>query len=377
MMRVSFDTMNENENRSGGSIGSGSARLSATREAVRQDLARFLGEVQADQVLERRSLSTGRAKELLGDHRLAGDTLRFLFSLPGWSTDYPVKAAMVLHPRCPLSLLRILINSLRLADLVQVMASRDIPRAGVRMAADLFGKRLPETALGRKIQLSRIGGRIVHEQLLRDGDPRVLEFLLESPLLTEGDLVKLLRDPQVSGGKVALIAGSSRWRARYQLRLELARHPLTGGEERQGAASGLLFQDLQFLIDDRDLSPEAQKVLYTVLRQRIEDQSDEEQTVLARSKPGRYMVNLLLGGRREPVVLELLQRAVLDQAQYLALANDPLSPAAVLEALARMENIPGGRDAVYGALRGNPVLPDRARAIVGTGNNKEKNGPNR
>ncbi len=51
------------------------------------------------------------------------------------------------------------------------------------MAADLFGKRLPETALGRKIQLSRSGGRVVHEQLLRDPDPRVLEFLLEGALL--------------------------------------------------------------------------------------------------------------------------------------------------------------------------------------------------
>jgi hypothetical protein len=325
----------------------------------------MLGEERAHQVLEHRNIPPGDAPELLGNRRLSGETLRFLFSLPGWSTDYPVKTAMSLHPRCPLSLLRILINSLRLADLVQVMASRDIPRAGTRMAAELFGKRLPETALGRKIQISRSGGRVVHEQLLGDPDPRVLEFLLEGPLLTEGDLVKLLRDPRTSPEKVRLVAGSPRWCSRYQLRLELARHPLSGAEQRSRAAAGLLIQDLQALLEDRNLSPEAQRLLYNALGERIETQTDEEQTALVRSGPGRHTVNLLLGGHRETVILELLRRNQLEPAQCLALANDPRCPAAVLETLARMENLPGGLVAVHDALRGNPTLPSRAKAFLG------------
>ncbi len=333
--------MNDSGKQPGDGTGGRQTRLAVSREKVRRDLARLLGDQRADRLLEHRNLPPGDAPELLGDRRLSDETLRFLFSLPGWNTDYPVKAAMSLHPRCPLSLLRILINSLRLADLVQVMTSRDIPRAGSRMAADLFGKRLPETALGRKIQLSRTGGRLVHEQLLRDPDPRVLAFLLDGPLLTEGDLVKLLRDPKTTAEKVGLVAGSERWRPRYQIRLELARHRFTGEEERSGAASGLLIQDLQALLDDRNLSPETQRLLYTILRDRIEDQSDEEQLALARSRPGRHTVNLLLGGCREAVILELLQRRQLEPAQCQALANDPHCPAAVLETLARMEDIPG------------------------------------
>ncbi len=352
--------MNEAENRSN----SRRNRLAVNREKVRGDLVRLLGENRADQVLENRNLPPGDAPELLGDRRLSGETIRFLFSLPGWNTDYPVKAAMSLHPRCPLSLLRVLVNSLRLADLVQVMTSRDIPRAGARMAADLFGKRLPETALGRKIQLSRTAGRVVHEQLLRDTDPRVLEFLLEGALLTEGDLVKLLRDPKTTPEKVRLVACSPRWRSRYQLRLELARHRFTGEEERSGAASGLLIQDLQALLDDQNLPPDTQRLLYNALRNRIEAQSDEEQTALARSRPGRHAVNLLLTGHREAVILELVRRGGLEPAQYLALANDTKCPAAVLETLARLKDIPGGGEAVREALRGNPALPRQARARV-------------
>ncbi len=355
--------MNESDNKPG--------PLAAKRELVRQDLVRLLGEAQAAQVLEHRNLPPGRAPELLGDRRLSGETLRFLFGLPGWKTDYPVKAALALHPRCPLSLLRILINSLRLRDLVRVITSRDISRAGVRMAADLFGQRLPETALGRKIQLSRTGGRVVHEQLLRDKDPRMLEFLLDSPLLTEGDLVKLLRDPQATREKVTLLAGAARWRTRYQLRLELARHRLTNAEERSTAAAGLLHQDLQALLDDRNISPEAQRVLYTVLRDRIGAQTAEEQLALARSRPGRHTVNLLLGGWREPVILELLTRGALEPAQCLALANDPQCPAAVQEVLAGLEDIPGGRDAVVEALRGNPALSPEALALLESGKGQE------
>jgi len=312
----------------------GSGRMAAGRGKVRHDLARLLGGEQAGQLMERRALPPSAAPELLGDRRLSGETLRFLFGLPGWSTDYPVKVALALHPRCPLSLLRVLVNALRLSDLVQVMTSRDIPRAGARMAADLFGKRLPDTPLGRKIQISRIGGRLVHEQLLQDRDPRVLAFLLEGPLLTEGDLTKLLRHRETSAEQVALVAGSHRWNSRYQLRLELARHPLTGRDERLTAADGLLIQDLQLLLDRKDLSPENQRVLYTVLDKRIEAQSDEEQLALARSGPGRRTVNLLLRGRREAVLLYLLRDGRLDPNQQWALANDPLCPSAIRREMA-------------------------------------------
>jgi len=272
----------------GNSPDSVNRRQTAAREVLQRDLSRLLGEEQAAQLLERRNLPPGSAAELLADRQLNPETIRFLFGLPGWNTDYQVKSVMALHSRCPLSLLRVLINALRLSDLVAVMTSREIPRAGTRMAADLLGKKLPETPLGRKIQLSRTGGREVHEQLLRDPDPGLLRFLLaEGPLLTEGDLVKLLRDPKTTAAQVALVAAAERWNSRYQLRLELARHRLTPDAERRQAISVLMLQDLRTLLDDRGLSPDVQRLLYTVLRQRISEMSDEEQSALARSAPGR------------------------------------------------------------------------------------------
>jgi hypothetical protein len=275
---------------------------------------------------------------------------------------------MALHPRCPLSLLRVLVNSLRLNDLVQVMASREIPRAGARMAADLFGKRLPEIALGRKKQLARTGGRAVHEQLMSDGDPKMLEFLLaESPMLTEEDLVRLLRNPRVVPEKVALVARSERWRNRYRLRFELARHPHSGEEARAAAAAGLLLQDLQAVLEEKGLSTRTQHVLYTVLRSRIEEQSDEEQLALARSRPRRRTVNLLLGARREPVLLELLRGKGLEAVQVMALANDPQCPEGVLEALADLTDPPFEREPMLRALLGNPALPGALRARLRQG----------
>ncbi len=362
----------------GNSPDSGNRRQKAAREALQRDLARLLGEEQTTQLRGRRDLPPGNAAELLADRRLNPETIRFLFGLPGWNTDYQVKAAMALHPRCPLSLLRVLINALRLSDLVAVMTSREIPRAGTRMAADLLGKKLPETPLGRKIQLSRTGGREVHEQLLRDPDPGLLRFLLtEGLLLTEGDLVKLLRDPKTTAAQVALVAAAERWNSRYQLRLELARHRLTPDAGRRQAVSALMLQDLQALLDDQGLSPEVLRLLYTVLRQRISEMSDEEQSALALSGPGRRTVNLLLACRREPVLVELLRRDALDAAQCLALANDPESPAAVLCALARMEAPPGGREAIHDAMRINPALPTEMKTVVGPPQSQGKRGPDR
>lgn len=349
-----------------GETGGGAA--AAGRERVCRDLERMLGRAAAERLLEKRDLPPAAAGDLLGDRRLAPETLRFLFALPGWSADYPVKAAMALHPRCPLSLLRVLVNSLRLTDLVRVVASREIPRAGARMAADLFGKRLPEIPLGRKKQLARTAGRAVHEQLMGDGDPQVLEFLLaESPLLTEADLVKLLRNPRVAPEKVALVARSDRWRNRYQLRFELARHPHTAKEARLAAAAGLLLQDLRALLEEKSLSTGAQQLLYTVLRSRIEKQSDEEQLALARSRPGRRTENLLLGARREPVLLELLRGKGLEAVQVMALANDPHCPEGVLEALADLTDAPCEREPLRLALIGNPALSGAVRARLDQG----------
>ena len=63
--------------------------------------------------------------------------------------------------------------------------------------------------------------------LTNDPDPMVVEILLENPHLTEDDVVRMAAKRPTSEVCQKLIYKDSKWRARYHVRLALARNPHT------------------------------------------------------------------------------------------------------------------------------------------------------
>ncbi|HEX9764487.1 MAG TPA: hypothetical protein VGA39_04325, partial [Candidatus Acidoferrales bacterium] len=59
------------------------------------------------------------------------------------------------------------------------------------------------------------------------GDEPVLAAALENPKMTEGALVGILRQEELPEAVVEGIARHPKWSLRYDLRLQLVRHPLT------------------------------------------------------------------------------------------------------------------------------------------------------
>ncbi len=104
--------------------------------------------------------------------------------------------------------------------------------------------------------------------LLKVGNPQVLEPALDNARLTEADLYKLLQVDKLRQHVVQGIAEHPKWSLRYDVRLQLVRHPVSP----LGVVLGLLPkvkpQDLKLLLSDKRMRPELREYLQAELGKR-------------------------------------------------------------------------------------------------------------
>lgn len=138
---------------------------------------------------------------------------------------YELRRDLALHPRAPEPLALRHIPGLFWRDLLTLgLDTRIRPR--VRRAADQYlTARLPELALGEKINIARRCGPGVVSQLRHDPSPQVIAALLDNPRLTEDALAPIVHAPTTPGPVLALIAADRRWGVRPALQAALARNP--------------------------------------------------------------------------------------------------------------------------------------------------------
>ena len=140
---------------------------------------------------------------------------------------YEVRRALAFHPKAPEVLALRFVPGLYWRDLMELGLDMRL-RPTLRRAADLhLVTRLPELALGEKMNLARRASAGVLAQLRHDPSPRVIEALLDNPRLTEGVLMPVVSRASTPPAVLERIAADTRWGVRYPLRLALARNPST------------------------------------------------------------------------------------------------------------------------------------------------------
>ncbi len=140
---------------------------------------------------------------------------------------YEVRRALAFHPRAPEALALRFVAGLFWRDLLELGSDVKV-RPPLRVAADRYlAERLPSLAEGEKMSIARRAGANVLARLRHDPSRRVIAALLENPRLTEATLYPLVRREATPGPVLALIAESTRWGMRYELRTGLAANPST------------------------------------------------------------------------------------------------------------------------------------------------------
>ncbi len=141
--------------------------------------------------------------------------------------NYSVKFALVRHPETPSNIVLALIPLLYIFDLIKICQMPGIV-ADVHLAAERsIVQRLPTQPLGNKLTLARRGTAAVVDALLREGLPNVVEACLDNPHLKEGSLYQFLSSAHATAENVSIVARSSRWKGRPNIRLAILKNPRT------------------------------------------------------------------------------------------------------------------------------------------------------
>lgn len=172
-----------------------------------------LTETHLHTLLKRRELSEGLLKAICNS-RFAKDS-------------HSIRLALAHHPAMPAQQLIEILPHLYLFELVTISTLAGVvPDQKVAVERAII-QRLPTTPLGNKITLAHRGSAPVVENLLMEGDPRLMTACLENPLLKEGAVFKFLRSATASAEAISMIARHPRWQNRPNLKLAILNNPRT------------------------------------------------------------------------------------------------------------------------------------------------------
>lgn len=140
---------------------------------------------------------------------------------------YPVKLALLRHPKTPRLVSLPLLKFAYLFDLVRVCQTPGVPTDVKMVAEEMILKKVEAIPRGEKITLARRASGRVAAALLVTADRELIRAALENPFLSESHLLRTLASEQLPRAVVESVAVDSKWSYRYLLRLALIRNPLT------------------------------------------------------------------------------------------------------------------------------------------------------
>ncbi len=185
-------------------------------------------------------------------HKLDDDLLRRIAANVQWLKNYQVRRALVNNPRTPLPIALKLVPTLLDADLKQLAknaeASEDLIVAAERTAAERGTDRrapvkpqapkvekkpksrlqeIQDMPVPDKIKLAMTGDKEARSILLKDSNKQVQDAVLDSPRISDMEIVAVANSRNVSDELLRKIAVNRQWMKNYQVRLALANNPKT------------------------------------------------------------------------------------------------------------------------------------------------------
>jgi hypothetical protein len=201
-------------------------------------------------LLENPRLGEKQVAILLSRRDLAREIVARIAENREWMKSYPLKLAVVRHPRTPRHLALPLLKYLYLFDLLTVAATAGTPSELKRQAEEAILLQREGLALGQRLSLARRGSNRIAAGLLLDSDRRVIDAALLNPAMTEHAVTRALLDQKAQAALTAAVVDHDLWSARYGVKLALLRaHHLSLGQA-MSILPELAHADLDDIADD-------------------------------------------------------------------------------------------------------------------------------
>lgn len=173
--------------------------------------------------------------------------LRKIATNRDWLKNYQVRLALVRNPRTPLPIALKLLSTLRDTDLKELAKSKEISEDLAVAAEQAIAQRAPakgqaekdehkaksryqeikDLPVPDKVKLAMGGDKEARSILIKDSNKQVQEAVLDSPRITEPEIVAIAISRNVGEEILRKIATNREWMKNYQVRLGLANNPKT------------------------------------------------------------------------------------------------------------------------------------------------------
>ena len=164
---------------------------------------------------------------LLKRRDLAESLLRNIYQRHSSRLSHRLIVALAKNPNLPGAILRPLLVHLRLFELVDLCFLPGITPDQKLAAEQTILQRLPTTPLGSKMTLARRATANVVGELVKEGDPQLVEICLNSPHLREAAVFQFINGPRTEAATLSMVARNGRWKNRPNLQMALLKNRKT------------------------------------------------------------------------------------------------------------------------------------------------------
>ena len=218
--------------------------------------------------LKNRNLGEEHLLSLLKRRDLSEDLLKAVYQLPVARESHRLQLALVRNPGTPGPVVLTILPHLHLFELVDLCYLAGITPDQKYAAERAILQRLPTTELGNKLTVARRATAAVAGEIIKGGDPRLVEICLSNPHLQEVAILQLLNSAAAGAETISMIGRHQKWQARPNLRLAMLRNPQTPEIWFVQFLPALRTPDVRNLLAAKRLNPRQKKLVEEELRRR-------------------------------------------------------------------------------------------------------------
>ncbi|MEJ2313742.1 MAG: hypothetical protein P8Y85_02990 [Nitrospirota bacterium] len=226
-----------------------------------------------------RHLTEDMALYIAKNKNTPSETLGFLAGDVRFGEVYRVRLAVAKNPKCPPRVALSLVKHLRLFDLADITRDKRLPSVFRQKVELSISEKLPALPPGVKAALARRACAGLVVRLIETGDEKLVDSCLESPLITEDHLRRLIERPRTGPAVIRSIVNSPKWSLRYSIKYALARNFHTPGEWVERFVGELRTTDLQDLYNDPKVPASSKPLIHAELRSRGRTSEPDEERV--------------------------------------------------------------------------------------------------
>lgn len=146
--------------------------------------------------------------------------------------------------------------------------AEDIPEELIEEKTLTLLQRINDMPVSERIKLALTGAKTERMILIKDANKMVSQAVIQSPKITEDEVMLIVRNKSIPGEIISRIAKRREWTKNYMIMLELVQNPKTPVKDALGYIKRLHLRDLKQLGRDKNISPVVRQLAVNIQREK-------------------------------------------------------------------------------------------------------------